>query len=171
MKKQSHSVKKHHKSHTSHKGHGQHKGHVHKIDPQKDMTRKIIILIIVVLLAIAVTEFFFSMYKVVTVQTMPMNITVMNKLGFNLDPGTVHFGGVPPGNCGTRGLWIENKLNKTLIVDIRRYGDIAPWVETNNQTFFIQPLEKTNVKFSACVPYNTTEGNYSGTIAVVMKRP
>lgn len=103
-------------------------------------------------------------------ETMLMEIKVENRLAFNLDPGVMRFGSVPPGNGAERSLIIQNTKPYDVRIEIYVKGDMAGWLKSFDNFFIVPSLESRNVTFIAEVPPETPLGVYNSTLLLVTKR-
>lgn len=135
--------------------------------------KAIALLAVVVLIAVAVSTAIAHYYinkDVQELQKIPMDITVQQKIAFNLDTDRLHFGGLPPGDSADRGVDIVNKRDFPLKVRFYMSGEIGGWVLPEDNPVLLQPFENKTVKFTATVPKNAGFGNYTGEITVVFKK-
>ena len=145
-----------------------------KMKNKKTIKRKTIFLLIAVAVIAAVLStalaHYYSNKGIVETQKVQMDLAVKESVAFNLDTDKLHFGGVPPEGSSGRSISIVNKRDFPLKVRFYLSGELADWVNPEDNPVYLQPFENKSIKFIATVPKNAEFGNYTGEIDVIFKK-
>jgi hypothetical protein len=96
-------------------------------------------------------------------------IVTTGSVGLNGDTDSLKFGKVSVGGGGTRFLNIN--ATETLKVKIYFSGDIAKFLSIEKNEYIIEkgPIEKVPINID--IPKDTQQGNYTGTVHVLLTKP
>lgn len=108
-----------------------------------------------------------SNVKIVSPNYEQRNMT----LGLVTDPWNINFGIIPLGGYGTRHLAISNSEKNKVKIDFKVYGDISSIVRFSKNSFILKPNESVYIDIVLNTSLLNKEGNYSGEIDVVVKKP
>lgn len=93
-------------------------------------------------------------------------------VGLTVDPWDLKFGIIPSGGSfGTRHLILTNKQDKDVKVDLKVYGNISPMVSFSKNNFILSKNENVTIDVFCRTTDTTLDGNYTGEIDVIIKRP
>ena len=132
-------------------------------------SRSIIILVAIALAFSGLTLILYPNLTNYEVRQVPMQIQVAEKLGFNTDPGDLNFGANFPGNTNKRFMEISFEKRTRVIIELE--GDFAPWVQISDDDFILEADETKQLTFTAYIPEEAEEGDYTGTAIFYFKRP
>ena len=90
--------------------------------------------------------------------------------GFNLNPGIMHFGTLPPGSAGIRDAYLTNEEEFPIKVDIRADGTATQFIQVSDNNFIIQPHELKNLTFTVPIPIGVEQKYYYANITVIYTR-
>ena len=136
-------------------------------------TRSIMLAILFVGIASSVlTYVVYFNYIIYDVAEFRMDATVVekNRMGFNVENDSVHFGSVPLGATGKRTLMVDNPAGEPLTMDIKTYGNISGWVSVSANGFLLEPGEVREIQIICDVPDGAEKGYYSGSLQIVYMR-
>lgn len=123
----------------------------------------ILLLFIVVLLSVILSAFFYRSKTVVDSLDIPMDLFIADKVGFNLNNDSIHFGSTYKGGTSRRFLTFSNTYGFPVKLNIQTSGEIAKYVSVSNNNFIIPPNSRVDVTFIATMPVDIEYGNYTGT--------
>lgn len=103
-------------------------------------------------------------------QVIPMELTVADYAGINVDTDKVYFGALPPGGSSTRTLSVSNTYGRPLEVTLVARGQLAGWVGYSPRVFLLEVGESRQVNVTTVVPTNAKLGNYSGNTIIHFQR-
>jgi len=129
----------------------------------------IVLVIAITLMAAGLTMLFYSFYTFASIEKIPIELTVAENPGINVDTDALRFGDVPRGNSATRSIALKNKRDVFLEARITKTGELADWVILEKETVILNPLQQLNVSASAHVPEDAEYGKYSGEIIIFFK--
>ncbi len=126
------------------------------------------IIVIVAILTAIFTYFLYSKFLILEVKDLPtdVNVTSINKVGFNLDKDRIHFGTISNGGNSKRQIDLHNTKLVRVEVRLIGIGDIKEFLYFEPQKIVLSPGETVNVSITAIVPPNTPYGGYEGYIRV-----
>lgn len=130
----------------------------------------ILLIFIALLISVGLTTIFFSLVYIEDTKVVPMDIEVGDRIGLNLDADAMHFGMSSPGGEARRGLIVQHQSSIPLKVDIRMYGEMASWIEVEENEFVLNPNQTKEVYLTVHIPQGTSLGSYNGTIVIFFKR-
>ena len=103
-----------------------------------------------------------------TVHSLPVFLSVGDRVGFNLDGNALYMGKGLAGSVAERGFEVTNPYNETVYVRIVTEGDLAPWLTVvPSVSMRMGPNEKKMVVIRGQIPFNALDGDYNGTIRIV----
>jgi len=120
--------------------------------------------IVLSLTFIGVSLFFLSSF--LTYEEIPIQLAVSEVVGFNVGDDALYFGSVPPGSYADRVIHVRNDRFLFGRVNIKVFGDAAPWVRVSDNNFYLQRGETADVKVSVAVPKKAFHQDYNGTLRV-----
>jgi len=132
--------------------------------------KSILLLLIIVMLSISTTLLFYYGFIVIKTEDIDMDIIVGNKIGFNTDTDSIHFGTLYGGSESRRTLLINNKNDFPITVNIGVHGDFMDWVDVEEEFKVVEPLSNTSVNFIARPPKDADFGKYTGYSTIILKR-
>jgi len=99
-----------------------------------------------------------------------MDMTVADKIGINADTDALHFGRCFPGAESRRRIFISNKNDFPVVVNLRTEGSLAKWVSVEETEFILNPYQNNSIDFVASPPQNAEFGTYEGISIVTVKK-
>lgn len=120
-------------------------------------------LVLAIIAAIAGTLAFQRFYLIKDTHTLAMDLMVGEKVGFNLNNDSIHFGTTYKGGGSRRSIVVENTYSIPLKVSIELYGNISGFVSVSENDFVLLPGAREPVTFFAQTPPEVGYGNYTGT--------
>jgi uncharacterized membrane protein len=130
----------------------------------------IMILIIILLLSVTSTVLYYSFYVIEDVRDIPMNITVADFYGFDLNKGMLTMGVSQPGASAKRMVRLENTAGFPLKVQLKTYGELAKWTSFSENDFILEEGEYKQIDVSVIVPGEAEYGDYTGSVRITFKR-
>lgn len=132
--------------------------------------RTIIFIIIAVALGSSIlTLVWYRTSVIYDLVELPMDATVVekNRMGFNVENDSIHFGKLPLGSIGTRSITIGNSEDERMVINIKTYGNISQWVRVTNNGFVLEPGESYDLRVLCEIPEDAKLGYYSGTLEII----
>lgn len=101
------------------------------------------------------------------------NLTGSNlSIGFSLEPWNLNFGMVPTGgNAGKRFMTLKNTADDEAKIILVAYGSISSLVSFSDNNFILPSGAVKQVDIVLETKKDTSLGNYSGEIDLIVKRP
>ena len=128
------------------------------------------LLIVAVIASSGFTYVFYNAFLIENIVVMDIKLKVGDRFGLNVDPESINFGRIMPGNAGLRNVTLENNASYPLKVSISKYGEIADWIDVSENNFILEEKEKMDVTFYAYAPNDAAFGNYTSKTKVIFKR-
>lgn len=127
-----------------------------------------VVFIAIALAASGITSlaFFYSAYH--AVEEIPISIEVGPKLGITSDADHLNFGTNRPGNENRRFIEVSSAKQSRVVVTFS--GDIAPWMETSENNFTLEPEQIKQLTISAHIPSDAEYGKVTGLATVYYHR-
>jgi hypothetical protein len=122
------------------------------------------------LAGIASAFIFYSFYLIVDVRTFPMDAQVSNHNSFNLTSGTINFGKITSPGWAGRSIYVDNKNDFPVQVDVSATNEFKKWLYINSSSFRLEPGENRVVYLELNMPKDIPENPYKGTLRVVITR-
>lgn len=122
-----------------------------------------LLFVTLVTLALAVLFFFSSFLKYDEIQ---VQLTVSEVVGFNVGTDALYLGSVPPGSSAHRVIHVRNDHFSFGRVNIKAFGDVAPWLSVSDNNFYLRRDEVGDVDVRVEVPEGVARGDYNGTLRV-----
>lgn len=113
---------------------------------------------------------FFSPFSLFEARDIPMDITVSNYTGFNVDNDSIHFGTLMRGSSGSRNITITNNRSSSCSITTHLLGDLSKWVSVSEREFIVDSHKSAVITVRVSVPYTAEFGNYTGTLRFVSTR-
>ncbi|UZE93954.1 MAG: hypothetical protein IB618_00030 [Candidatus Pacearchaeota archaeon] len=133
--------------------------------------RLFLMLIIIAMVVTAITQFLYYylnyQYGVRQRQVYEMKLKVADYVGFSVDPDILNFGVVMPSGGSKRS--VELSADEPTKVKVILKGDLAPWVMVSENNFVFEGDK--SIEFTAVVPEDVEEGEYTGTAIILFKKP
>jgi hypothetical protein len=124
-----------------------------------------------VLLSAGVTSLFYSFLKIDDVKHIPMDITVGDHIGTNVDADALHFGMVMKGGCSDRRITIKHEFDFPQKVVINVIGELQGWTSVDVNDFILDKNEEKEVKFKVCAPPEAImDKEYTSTARIILMR-
>ena len=120
-----------------------------------------------IVLVIFITAFLYYTLHPVTKQVIPIDVTVGDYTGINLDSDAIHFGTLKPGSMAQRPVILradEYAVEITLLVE-----DI-PFVFPENSTITLQKGQNEAVRLFAVTDILTPQKKYEGRLLILTKK-
>ena len=131
-------------------------------------TKKHLMLIFLLLFLIVILSvFFYYQRHPITKQEIPINLTVGDYTGVNLDMNELHFGTLKRGSTAQRPV---NLRAEYYDVEVSLYVQGVPYVYPEQETVIIRKGENVTVRLFATIDYLAPEKSYNGTLLVLMKK-
>jgi len=112
------------------------------------------------LLTIIVTS---TLMSDATVRVIPVDYSVADVTGFNLDPdGVLHFGTLPPGSVSRR--VVDLYVEEPMMVDV--YVRDIPNLQVSANNFLLPAQEHYALTFSLSVPLDAVYESYTGKVSL-----
>lgn len=124
-------------------------------------------LIFVTILSVCVTGISYVFFSVSAthVQRIPLEVTVSEISGFNLDKDMLHIGSLQPAGAGFRIVTITNHdTTRRFRTEVK--GEIAPWITIGPSSGIIQEHESLNLTVSALIPEHAPYGSVKGELII-----
>ncbi len=93
-------------------------------------------------------------------KTIYANVTIGDKLGFDVSENSLIFGILPSGSTSTRSVIFTNENDFEVLVKIKATGNIAPLLDFE-ETVSVKPKEQKNIGITAVSGENEL-GDYVG---------
>ena len=114
-----------------------------------------------------ITLYVYTFYTIKGYTEYGVDYAIGDHIGFNLDEDAIHFGTVIPGMKATRKINISSY--KAAWIDI--YIEDLEHVDIDEHSFFLDAGGSKEVKLSVMPVVGAEEGNHSGKMRVIYKRP
>jgi hypothetical protein len=135
--------------------------------------KKTIILLFIILFSLVGATSFYYYYThkpEAIIFDMFLIVEKDNIIAFKSDTDAIYFGSVPRNGASSRIINITNQKEYDLLVNVFTEGEFSEWVNIKNSSFILKPNEIKSIKFSANVPGNAQEGNYTGKAYIISRR-
>ena len=126
------------------------------------------IIAITILIGFTATFSIYTFYNYYEVREIDMVLEVAPKLGFNTETDKLNFGANFPGNSCRRFMDISFPKKTRVVIGFK--GQFADWVSVDDNGFMLDPDEIKHLSFTANIPQNASEGNYTGKARFYFKR-
>jgi hypothetical protein len=137
---------------------------------KNDLKQKLIVVLVIAVL-VSVVFMYKNQPKCDTVDSVSTSIFIKTgnrmHIGFNLDRESLTFGTVSPDGISKRSMYANYTNDATVTVWVE--GDIAPYVLIRPQEFDITPGKIEEVQFTANMPEDIEDGNYTGRVIYCYK--
>ena len=133
----------------------------------KTTKKHLLFLFSVILLIIFLTIFIYYLNHPVTKQTIPINLTVGDYTGVNLDTDMLHFGTLKPGSTAQRPVHLRAEYYD---VAVSLYVQDIPFIYPEQETFILRKGEQTTIRLFAYVDYLAPKKDYEGKLLILMKK-
>lgn len=134
---------------------------------RKKNLQRLLALCVLVLLLIFLTVFLYTFFHPVTRQTIPMDVTVGDYLGVNLDDDALHFGTLNPGSSAQRGVLLRAD---SYAVAVTLTVEGIPFVFPERDSLILQQGEQAIVRMYAVTDLLTPRKRYEGTLRIITKK-
>lgn len=134
---------------------------------RKKTSRLLFVLCVLVLLVVFLTVFLYTFFHPVTQQIIPMDVTVGDYLGVNLDDDALHFGTLNPGSSSQRTILLRAEY---YAVAITLTVEGIPFVFPERNSFILQQGEQEIVRVYAVTDILTPRKRYEGTLVITTKK-
>jgi hypothetical protein len=128
------------------------------------------LIIIIFLLGVGGTVWYYALCKVVLIKTFDIEVNTVSDLvvGLNADPN-LHFGKIPNvGGIAKKTISFANSNDFPVLVKISFKGKAARFIETEDNTFLLNPDETRNLDVFAVIPDNFNRvGTYRGAAKIM----
>lgn len=101
-----------------------------------------------------------------TYDEIQVQLTVSDIVGFNVDTDALYLGSAPPGSSADRSIHIKNDRFLFGRVNIKVFGDVAPWLYASDNNFYLWRDEIKDVNIRVTVPKEVPYKDYNGTLRV-----
>lgn len=136
----------------------------------KKLWKWIVVFILVIAICVSITRLVYESYSIVEVRTLPVKVSVIDKVGLGLEEDVMVFGGVPAGSTSKREIVITNYHKNPLKVNINFNGATSRWIQVEEKEFILQSDEERRLDFLVYIPEGTKQGEYEGEVNVIFKR-
>jgi len=131
------------------------------------------LILIIFILGFGGTMWFYALYKVVHVEIHDIKIKVVEgtKVGFNAD-SSLEFGKIPEkGGTANKKVVLYNDREFPVMVQIRIKGEVAQFIQLEDNNFILAPGEEKLLNVYAVVPRDFNKpGNYTGEAKIIFFR-
>lgn len=134
---------------------------------KKDIT---MILIIVLLLSFSATTIYYAFYVIGDIKEIPMNLSVAEFYGFDLNKEMLTMGATQPGGSAKRAVRLENTAGFPIRVQIETHGELEEWTSFSENDFILGKGEHKQIDVSVIVPGEAEYGGYTGSVRITFKR-
>lgn len=124
-------------------------------------------LCILVLLVIFLTVFLYTSFHPITQQRIPLDVTVGDYLGVNLDDDALHFGTLNPGSSSQRGILLRAD-NYAVAITLAVEG--IPFIFPERDHLVLQQGEQEIVRVYAVTDILTPRKHYEGALVITAKK-
>jgi len=126
-----------------------------------------ILLVVIILFLIF---FLWENYVVLGKNQIYTSFIASENIGFDLNPDSLTFGKINPGQSGKRDLAIKNDFDIPAKVSIKSKGSISKYLIVSENDFYLGPGEEKNVSFTVSLPEDLALKKYDGFINIFLKR-
>lgn len=127
----------------------------------------LIILMVLVILGLSIGMYsLLDSFYVYDTAVVPINVSVGNVIGFNLDRDALNMGTIPEGGSAERNFTITNDLGKTSRIKIVKLGEIKGWIFLSDNGFTLGPEEKKDILVEVRPPEDAERGKYKGYLEI-----
>ncbi|MBU4501667.1 MAG: hypothetical protein KKA79_03685 [Nanoarchaeota archaeon] len=137
------------------------------------MKKKTIISLATILIIISVTLLVVSLTGIMVIQgikTLDIQLTVANKIGFNIDTDKIYFGSIPPGNSGQKRVILENMGYKKSVVRLKVRGQLKEWITVSDNNFILKKGESKLIEIKAVIPEDAELKDYEDKLVIIYTR-
>ena len=124
--------------------------------------------VIIVALALLFSALVFFSSSFLSYEQIPVQFTVSDDVGFNVGTDILYFGSAPPGSSVHRVIHVKNDRFAFERVNIKVFGDVAPWTYVTDNNFYLKKNDIEDVKISIRIPGDASLKDYNGTIRVYL---
>jgi len=133
----------------------------------KTTIKQLLLLFLLLLFIAFFSVFFYYQIHPITKQEIPINLTVGDYTGVNLDTNEIHFGTLKRGSTAQRPVHLRAEYYDVVV---SLYVEGIPFVYPEQETLIIRKGENTTVRLFATVDYLAPQKSYDGTLLVLMKK-
>lgn len=127
-----------------------------------------IVILIAAIVVLAIIGAYWS-FQPIAERSIQAQVTIDNKIGFNLDTDKLYFGRVPENGFSSRDMMVS--YDKDAFVIITAQGDLAPWIYASEDSFFLPADTSRKVTFNLKPASGMPLGKYSGVVIFSFYRP
>ena len=124
--------------------------------------------VIIVALALLFSAVLFFLSSFLAYEEIPIQLTVSEIVGFNVGSDALYFGSVPPGASADRVIHVANDRFPFGRVNIKVYGDVAPWTYVTDNNFYLAKNEVKDVGIIVRIAEDASRRDYNGTLRVYL---
>jgi len=131
----------------------------------------LVLIICIALLSMSSTLLFHSFYRIKHIEHIPMDVTVGDHLGFNIDTDALHFGIIGKNGCANRNIIVKHQYDSPVEVVINVMGELESWTIIEENDFILNKNGERKIEFKVCAQADAVLGKeYTGTARIVFKR-
>lgn len=129
-----------------------------------------LIILIIILSAFNIFNYIRNKSSILEEKEVYAKIIVSDKYGFDVNGTALTFGMTPPGESQSIKSTIQNRFDFPVKVQISSKGKISPMLLVSDNNFILQVNEIKNLKFTAFVRPETSEGFYDGYVSIITRK-
>lgn len=139
------------------------------------MNKRLLLLVVVSLIIVLSAYFllsilpFYNNLKVLEEKEIGMRLIITNdpyEIRFGNSTDFVDFGVSLGGQKNKAHLTITNNYDKTVLITIKKSGELSKSVEMNQNKFLLDPNQSKWVLLEATLPERTATGEYTGLLSI-----
>ncbi len=131
--------------------------------------RSLWLLLGIALLVLIISLFALFLFKPVSVQSVPAQVTIDTAIGFKLDNDQFYFGRALPGSTAQRKFVFTAPADGVLIIGAQ--GEVGEWIVPSERVLVMKKGESRSLQLFMNIPLSAYYGNYSTNVTFTLYRP
>lgn len=128
---------------------------------------------IFLVIVVSASLFFYNSFKVIEKEEIEMKLIITNnrdEVRLSNSTEFIDFGVLLSGSSSKAHLTLTNNHDKTILVTIKKSGEVSRFVEITQDEFLVEPNQTKWVLLKADVPEGVNVGEYKGMISIIQSR-
>lgn len=125
-----------------------------------------LIFLLLIIVAYSSIILYYLLFGPIETRVLEVKFIVGENVGMDLNNTALTFGRIVPGGFSERKIFIENTKEFSIEAKIFATKDILDYLEIENNTFVIKPLQTLPINIKVNIPIDAKLGEYNGKILI-----
>jgi hypothetical protein len=136
----------------------------------RERTRLFMVMVLIAIMGSMATIGGYYLFVLIQVKTIPMDVTIADKVGFNAGTDALHFGTVYAGGESYRSVFVMNNNSFPVTVMVINSGSLSHFVDVDSDRFALAPYTNASIGYTCALPADAKQGLYNGTSKIIVRR-